>query len=380
MTEPGGACAACLRRALLLRGLAAHLERVATKEPGTRSRELLALPDADLVAAVGGAGARSVLERTRAMELEPLDAELTAAGCWATCAHRDAYPSALRDLGAEAPAALFGRGERSLVAGLEPGAAVTIVGARRASVYGLGVARELSRMLAGSGVTVVSGLALGIDSEAHRGALEGGGPTLAVLGGGPERAYPPSRRRLYDRIVDRGACLSELPPGTGAYRWTFPARNRIMAALANLTVVVEAAERSGSLITSGMAMDAGRDVGAVPGPVTSWLSEGTNQLIADGAIVIRDAQDVLDALLGAGASRVRDTGPAVDPELAEVLAAVEGGHRSPDSIVAALGAPASEVAARLARLELLGYLQTDVTGRYARTALIPPRTLRKLSA
>jgi DNA processing protein len=367
------ACEPCLRRALLLRGLAAHIERVTTKEPGSRSRELLALSDAELVAALGGTDARRVLERTRAADLDPFVAELDVAGCWITCTHADSYPDALRALGGEAPAALFGRGKEALVTGLDPAAGVTIVGSRRASSYGLGVARELARMLAGSGIAVVSGLALGIDSEAHRGALESGGPTLAALGSGPERAYPRSRGRLYERIVEGGAVLSELPPGTKAFRWTFPARNRIMAALANLTVVVEAAERSGSLITAGMAMDAGRDVGAVPGPVTAWLSAGTNQLIADGAIVIRDAQDVLDALLGPGADRIRDAGPPLEPPLAAVLDRVEGGDRTPDAIVAALGDGASEVAAHLARLELLGYLQTDVAGRYSRTPLMPPR-------
>jgi DNA processing protein len=373
VSAPDGACDRCLRRGLLLRGLAGHIERVATKEAGTRSRELLALPDVELVAALGGADARAVLDRIRTAALAPVRAGLEGAGCWTTCAHRDSYPAALRDLGAEAPEALFGRGNRAVLTRLEPGAAVTIVGSRRATAYGIGVARELARMLARAGVVVVSGLALGIDSEAHRGALEGGGLTLAALGSGPERAYPRSRRRLYERIVDRGLVLSELPPGTEAFRWTFPARNRIMAALANLTVVVEAARQSGSLITAGMASDAGRDVGAVPGPVTAWLSEGTNQLIAEGAAVIRDAQDALDALLGAGAREVRDTGPELDSELAEVLGAVEGGHRNADSIVAALGVPARDVAARLARLELLGYVETDVAGTYARTPLIPPR-------
>jgi DNA processing protein len=373
VTANADACEACLRRALLLRSLASHIDLVATKQPGSRSRELLALSDADLVEAVGGSDARAALQRTKAIELTPLVTELAAAGCWATCAHRDDYPTALRDLGAEAPAALFGRGDRSLLTRTDPETTVTIVGSRRASAYGLGVARELGRMLAGAGITVVSGLALGIDSEAHRGALDGAGHTVAVLGSGPERPYPRSRRRLYARIVEGGAVLSELPIGTGAFRWTFPARNRIMAALAKLTVVVEATERSGSLITSGMASDAGRDVGAVPGPVTSWLSAGTNQLIADGAVVVRDAQDVLDALLGPGASRVRDTGPALEPSLAAVLDRVEGGDRTPDAIVAALGVAAADVAARLARLELLGYLQTDVAGTYSRTPLMPPR-------
>ena len=130
-----------------------------------------------------------------------------------------------------------------------------------------------------------------------------------MLGPGAERAYPRSRRGLYGRIRSQGAVISELPPGTPTFRWMFPARNRLMAALAGVTVVVEAAERSGSLITAEMAIECGRTVGAVPGPVTSWRSGGTNQLLADGAAVIRDARDVLDLLLGPGAVPVPVCGP-----------------------------------------------------------------------
>jgi DNA processing protein len=140
-----------------------------------------------------------------------------------------------------------------------------------------------------------------------------------------------------------------------------------------MTVVVEAAERSGSLITAGMALDLGRAVGAVPGPVNSWMSTGTNQLLVDGASPIRDAQDVLDRVLGPGQGSVRDLGPELEAELAAVLEQVEGGRATCDAVGLAAEIPPNVAAAALTRLELLGYLTSDHTGRYSRTALVPPR-------
>ena len=172
---------------------------------------------------------------------------------------------------------------------LAAAAAVAIVGARRGTPYGIEVARALGRSLAAAGVPVVSGMALGIDSAAHVGALDPPDPPapVAVLAGGADVPYPASRRRLYARLVERGCVVSELPPGFAAFRWCFVARNRIIAALAALTVVVEAAERSGSLTTADFAAQVGRPVLAVPGPITSRFSAGTNGLIAAGAGVVR---------------------------------------------------------------------------------------------
>ena len=195
---------------------------------------------------------------------------------------------------------------------LSPEETVTVVGARRASTYGREVARELGRELASAGLVVVSGLAFGIDACAHRGALDGG-LTVAVLGCGADVAYPAAHRSLWRRVGEDGLVLSELPPGCGAWRWAFPARNRIMAALSGMTVVVEAAERSGSLITADLAADLGRDLGAVPGPVGSRLSVAPNNLLAGGACLVRDAQDVLDAMLGPGARRIERAGPELGP-------------------------------------------------------------------
>jgi DNA processing protein len=164
-----------------------------------------------------------------------------------------------------------------------------------------------------------------------------------------------------------------MPPGFAPFRWSFPARNRIMAALAGITVVVEAAERSGSLITARLARELGRDVGAVPGPISSRLSAGANSLLADGAAVIRHPQDVLDALLGVGVAHAPPrSGPALGPELVRVLGMVEEGLQAPDPIAAALETPPHAIAAALTRLELAGYVVAGPGGAYSRTTLAGP--------
>lgn len=367
-----GACDACLRRALLIERLAPHIERVATGG-GRGSPELLALEDERLASAIGGRRAGEILTDARAASARDLRRRVDAARCWTTCRHHAAYPAALLDLGDEVPAALFGRGEWEALAGLDSTTAATIVGARRASVYGLGVAEELGRRLARAGLVVISGLANGVDSRAHLGALDGEGVTIAVLGGGADVPYPRRQAGIYRRIVaSGGVVVSELPPGAAPFRWCFPARNRIMAALGGITVVVEAAERSGSLITAGMALDLGRSVGAVPGPVNSWMSTGTNQLLVDGAVPVRDAQDVLDHLLGAGSPNVRELGPELDPQLRSILEHVEAGHRTCDAVAVAADAPVQVTATALTRLELLGYLMSSHTGRYSRTQMVVP--------
>ena len=286
------------------------------------------------------------------------------------------FPAGLHDLvhkSPGAPAAVHGIGERAAVAGLEPGAAVTIVGARRASAYGLQVAEELGRDLGAAGLVVISGMAHGIDAAAHRGALAGGGTSIAVLGGGPDVVYPPGQRRLYERILEHGAVVSEHPPGTQIERWCFPARNRVMAALAKVTIVVEATERSGTRITSDWALDLpDREVGAVPGPVSSRLSAGPNALLADGAFAVRDAQDVLDRMLGVGAVAVRRVGPELEPGLARVLDLVEAGEGTCDGLAVAGELAPGDAAIALVRLELLGYVRADAGGRYRRTPLAPP--------
>jgi DNA processing protein len=364
------ACPDCLRRSWLLALLGPYIEKIATGEPGSRSPELLRLSNEDLVEVAAPKVADHLLARVAAIPERQLEEELLAAQCWACCRHGELYPGSLREA-ADAPWALIGRGDPGLLAGLEPFGTVTIVGARRATSYGREIGRELGRELAAAGMVVVSGLAFGVDACSHRGALDGG-RTIAVLGCGPDVVYPASHRSLWRRICEEGLVLSEFPPGAPPWRWTFPARNRIMAALAGMTVVVEAATRSGSLITADLAADLGRDLGAVPGPVTSRASAGPNNLLADGARVVRDAQDVLDAMLGAGAQRIERFGPSLDPGLVAVLTAVDAGQSTCDAVATSLGLTAPEAAAALARLELLGYLSCSAMGLYSRTLLAPP--------
>jgi DNA processing protein len=366
MAEPR-ACLECLRRSWLLADLGPYVERIATGEVGSRSPELLRLSNEELVEVAAPKVAQQLLARIAALPEERLNEELSMAGCWACCRHDDLYPASLRDA-ADAPSALIGRGGPKLLEGLEPFETVTIVGARRATSYGREVARELGRELAAAGMTVVSGLAFGIDGCAHRGAIDAG-RTIAVLGCGPDVAYPASHRTLWRRICEVGLVVSELPPGATPWRWTFPARNRIMAALAGMTVVVEAAKRSGSLITMDLAADLGRDLGAVPGPVTSRASAGPNALLASGAHVIRDAQDVLDAMLGPGRRPINHSGSSLDPDLEAALAAVESGSSTCDAVATATGLSGSAAGAALTRLELLGYLTYVSTGTYSRTML-----------
>jgi len=365
------ACPDCLRRSWLLSHLAPYIEKIATGAPGSRSPELLRLSGEDLAEVAAPKVAKQILARIAAIPERRLFDDLRAAQCWACCRHDPLYPTGLRDA-ADAPWALIGRGDPALLGELEPEAVVTVVGARRASSYGREIARELGRELAATGIVVVSGLAFGIDGCAHRGALDAG-LTVAVLGGGADTPYPAAHRSLWRRICESGLVLSEQPPGAIAWRWSFPARNRIMAALAGMTVVVEAAERSGSLITADLAADLGRDLGAVPGPVSSRASAGPNNLLAGGACLVRDAQDVLDAMLGPGAQRVEKAGMPLDPELLEILEAVERGEDTCDAIAIALDLSGADAASALSRLEMLGYVSCSMVGVYSRTLLQPPR-------
>ncbi len=303
---------------------------------------------------------------------------------WAIERDSDAYPAALRDLDpGERPPVLYCAGCPEALAVLDNEAVVTIVGSRQASGYGLRVAERLARELAVAGVTIVSGLARGIDSAAHRGALAGSGRTVAVLANGTDVVYPPQSRDLYERILATGAVISEHPPGTVARRHFFVQRNRIMAALGRVVVLVEAAQPSGSLVTADNAAKLGRTVGAVPGQVGVRAAEGTNDLINDGAAMIRDARDVLDLLFGVGAEsypqsrRLRRAprprpGPALDDRLAGVLDLVRAGSVTVDRVALDGEIPAPEAATALARLELLGYVRADALGGYEASDLKHP--------
>ena len=361
-----GPCDGCLRRSWLIGRLAGHLEVCRAERAAIRG--VLALSDAALIERLGGSRAESIGAEWEGIDPAYLRERWTGGGHRAVCRCQDVYPAALLEL-PDPPAVLHLLGgadaaAAALAAGA--GACVSIVGARRASTDGTAIARELGRGCTAAGLTVVSGMALGIDAAAHDGALDACGATVAVLACGPERAYPPRRARLHRQIAERGVVLAELPPGTPPYRWAFPARNRIIAALSGMTVVVEAAERSGSLITAEIALELGRAVGAVPGPVTSWRSRGTNALLRDGAQVVRDARDVLDDLCGAG-SEIGAHGPAairaLDPGLQDILDSVAGGTSAP-AAGAASAAEAARILEALAELEILGHVVRMPGGRW----------------
>jgi DNA processing protein len=359
----GRACAECLRRSWLVARLGPQLDYARRRGPDLPL--IFALPDARLIAAVAG-GTRAQVER----EYERFDAAAAAERCTSleletVCrCDRRRYPGGLA-AAPGAPAVLHVAGGGDRAATLLAADAVSIVGARRGSPYGLEIARSLGRSLSAAGLTVISGMALGIDSAAHAGALEAGGATVAVLPAGAERPYPASKRALYRRIVGAGAVVSELPPGGETRRWTFPARNRIIAALGAMTVVVEAGERSGSLVTAAIAADLARPLGAVPGPVRSALSAGANELLARGAVVVRDAGDVLDAIFGAGVHPrpAPPRRPSVRAELRDLFDAVGAGC---DTLGALLGSGRSleRTLTGLAELELDGLIRRDAGGRY----------------
>jgi DNA processing protein len=272
-----------------------------------------------------------------------------------------AFPQRLRAIH-DPPPGLFARGpaEPALLAQTS----VAIVGARSCTDYGAHVARRLARELAAAGVVVVSGLARGIDGYAHRGALDAHGETVAVLGCGVDRDYPRAHAGLAAQIVASGGLIvSEYPPGVAPAPWRFPARNRIVAGLALATVVVEARERSGALITADLALEEGREVLAVPGEITCALSDGTNALLRLGAAPVTCADDVLEAIGIEPATKPDDEPPPGAPR--SVLAAIDGGAQTADEIARATGLAADEVAVALTELELSA-LVSAAAGVYRR--------------
>jgi DNA processing protein len=367
------ACDACLRRAALIARLAPRIAGLLDR-PRPRLHGLLALEEDELLAATAGDRADELRCALGNFDADAERERLASAGVEVVCRHAAAYPPRLLDLD-DPPATLFACGRLEALDRLREEPAVAIVGTRNPSPYGTEVAYSLGRGLGAANVPVVSGLALGIDATAHRGCLDGRGLAVAVLAGGPEAAYPRRHRHLHERVREQGVVLSELPPGTRPYRWSFPARNRIMAALARMTLVVEAADPSGSLITADFARDLGRSVAAVPGRVTSRFARGTNGLLKDGAVPITGTEDVLDELFGAGAcsspSRVggEGAGPA-DPVMASVLEAAEGSC-SITAIAQAVELSTAEVRAAIARLEADGYLVRRGLEGWERTLAAP---------
>lgn len=344
-------CDACARRAWLVATLAPNLELAwRTRRP---LRDVLGLDDETLITCLAGGGEDELRRRWAAVDAGGLRAAWAAAGVAAVCRHDPRYPARLRT-GPDHPAVLFCAGDPGLLTDRLAGTAgdgppaVAIVGTRRPLPEAVEVARGLGRGLAAAGVAVVSGMAMGVDAAAHRGALDVGGPTVAVLACGPELAYPKSVADVHRRLLADQLVVSELPPGTTPWRWAFPARNRIIAALGDATIVVEAAERSGSLITADFAADLGREIAAVPGRAASPRTLGSNRLIAQGAAVVLEAADALDLVLGPGRTAPPPAPPSLEPRLGALLAAVRGGTHP----VSAATTPEAAEAARVGLLEL----------------------------
>jgi DNA processing protein len=268
-----------------------------------------------------------------------------------------AFPVRLRSIH-DPPPGLFVRGAAAVALLDRP--SVAVVGARACSHYGSSVATSLARELAEAGVVVVSGLARGVDAAAHRGALQAG-TTVAVLGCGIDRDYPRAHASLAAEIVREGLIVSEYAPGVEPAPWRFPARNRIVAGLTLATLVIEARERSGALITADLALDEGREVLAVPGEITSQLSRGANHLLRLGAVPVTCAADVL-RVLGVDPPAAREP-PTLEPRLALVRATVADAATTADEVALATGQSARAVAAALAELELLGVVE-EVDGVY----------------
>lgn len=254
---------------------------------------------------------------------------------------------------------------------------VAIVGTRRPTPQGVRVARTLARELAAVGLTVVSGMARGIDGAAHEGALEAKGPTVAVLGCGLDVAYPPEHGELMEAIAATGALVTEYPLGTRPQPGHFLQRNRLIAGMAQAVVLVEASRRSGAMKTVAFALDFGREVMAVPGDVGRWASEGPNQLLREGAILVRHAADVLESLgwtglgLTAAAGESSPGGPAAEERSvgARIVAQLQAYNAlTLDELAAGLGMPAEAIAGAVMGLELSGRVVRQAGGRFA----LPP--------
>jgi len=274
----------------------------------------------------------------------------------------DAYPAALLDLN-QPPNPIFAIGAERLLA-LGPDRTVAIVGTREASPYGIRIAKDLAAAFSRAGVVVVSGLARGVDSAAHRGALEAQGGTVAVLGTGVDVPYPAGNRALHESICRSGLVLSENEPGTPARLGCFPRRNRIIAALAKVTIVVEAGFKSGAINTATQAMDLGRTVAAVPGPIFAPTSQGANVLIRDGAQVITSVGDALQLY---GLSRIATAGPVDLGEFeAAVWAGLGQGPAPIEELVQRTGLPVRHVLEAVAGLELRGFVEELVGGEVRR--------------
>lgn len=331
-------------------------------DAGLASDAVESASDATLFDAAGIAPDVAKLVRS-ATNLAPLMREVATVATRVTVLVDDDYPDLLRRT-ADPPARLFALGNRSLLR--QP--AVAVVGSRRATPYGVNVATRVARDLAAAGIVVVSGLARGIDTAAHLAALDAGGSTIAVLGTGIDVAYPRANRHLQERIATEGLVLSELADGSEPRPHNFPVRNRIIAGLALGVVVVEAGERSGSLITARLAAEEGREVFAVPGSVFSPATKGAHKLIQDGAKLLHDLDDIWDELpelRPAAASRLAP-GPPAEPALAALWSRVPSDEAIHPDFLTDAETSLPRVLELLLALEVAGLVRRIGGGRYVR--------------
>jgi DNA processing protein len=280
------------------------------------------------------------------------------------------FPERLREI-YDPPALLFAKGLELPV----DCPWVAVVGSRKASNYGKWAAESIGEKLAQRGIAVISGAAYGVDGHAHLGCLKAGGFTVAVLGCGIDRVYPPGHAQLFDRIAARGCVLSEYPPGCDPLPWRFPHRNRIIAGIAHAVVVVEASERSGALITADLALEEGREVLAVPGPITSALSQGTNALIQKGAKLMSSVEDICEELPLDVAKLLNitedkpvgdTTGQAgqINAAELEIIEFLQGGPRGLDIMAVELNKPPGELLSRLTEMTFKGWVAEEAGSRY----------------
>lgn len=305
--------------------------------------------------AVAGGSARVRAEARAAARLDR--ARDAGADVWTAGDGR--YPAALHDLHAP-PVCLYALGEGATL----DAPVVAIVGTRAATPYGERVTGELAGALAAAGACVVSGMARGVDARAHRAALDAGGRTAAVLGTGVDVPYPAQHATLHAGIASRGVVLSELGPGAAARAGSFPKRNRIIAALAEVTIVVEAGARSGALITADCALELGRTVAAVPGPIDAAASAGSNLLVRDGAVAITSVDDALALLRLSRPAPTRERQLAGDEQL--VWDALVDGPLDVDTLAARSRLPARMCLAAITSLELHGAVACELTGEVRR--------------
>ena len=306
--------------------------------------------------------AQMLKELRRDFDPEAVYGSLSKTGIVVLTLADTSYPERLKEIPAPPPA-LFAAGQ------IPEATAVAIVGSRKASATGIETARVLGRALGKRGVCVVSGLALGIDAAAHEGALEAAGPTVGVLGCGIDVIYPRSNGRLFDRVKKNGAIVSEYYLGEAPLAWRFPARNRIIAGLCEAVVVVEAPQKSGALITAHHGLECGRDVWAVPGPLTAPECRGSNRLLADGAGALWDIEEFVDAYAsGIFEPAIGDPPPPAGlPETeATVLSGVGFEPTEVDAVAGRCGVEMRELLPALALLELKGYVTRNPGGAFVR--------------